>query len=40
MMELADMLGLEPSALRCVGSSPTLGTIISNFLLHLLVKYL
>ena len=25
MMELVDMLRLERSALRCVGSSPTLG---------------
>ena len=27
MMELVDMLGLEPSALRCAGSSPVPGTI-------------
>ena len=25
MMELVDMLGLEPSALRCAGSSPVPG---------------
>lgn len=26
-MELVDMLGLEPSALRCAGSSPVPGNI-------------
>ena len=30
MMELVDMLGLEPSAIRCAGSSPVPGTIIKN----------
>ena len=34
MMELVDMLGLEPSALRCAGSSPVPGTILKNHSLN------
>ena len=30
MMELVDMLGLEPSALRCAGSSPVPGKNSGN----------
>ena len=33
MMELVDMLGLEPSANRCAGSSPVPGTFQLVFLL-------
>ena len=32
MMELVDMLGLEPSALRCAGSSPVPGRLAKSTL--------
>ena len=43
-MELVDMLGLEPSALRCAGSSPVPGTINLLFMViglynHINLRY-
>lgn len=40
VMELVDMLGLEPSALRCAGSSPVPGNSSLKFVSLVFYSYL